>query len=110
MAARGSVAKENVIKKLAQAFGNDFIGENDKKVFLWANDGGERVQIALTLTCPKTFIDAPGAGAAAPSENLGDWDFGDEAPKPVVATKAEPAVITEQEVENIAELLKKLGL
>ena len=110
MAARGSVAKENVIKKLAQAFGNDFIGENDKKVFLWANDGGERVQIALTLTCPKTFIDAPNTAAAAPSENLGDWDFGDETPKPVAATKAEPAVITEQEVENIAELLKKLGL
>ena len=108
MAARGSVAKENVIKKLAQAFGNDFIGENDKKVFLWANDGGERVQIALTLTCPKTFIDAP--NAAAPSENLGDWDFGDEVPKPVAATKAEPAVITEQETENIANLLKKLGL
>ena len=108
MAARGSVAKENVIKKLAQAFGNDFIGENDKKVFLWANDGGERVQIALTLTCPKTFINAP--NAAAPSENLGDWDFRDEAPKPMVATKAEPAVITEQETENIANLLKKLGL
>lgn len=108
MAARGSVAKENVIKKLAQAFGNDFIGENDKKVFLWANDGGERVQIALTLTCPKTFIDAP--NAAAPSENLGDWDFRDEAPKPAAATKAEPAVITEQETENIANLLKKLGL
>lgn len=110
MAARGSVAKENVIKKLAQAFGNDFIGENDKKIYLWANDGGERVQIALTLTCPKTFIDAPGAAAAAPSENLGDWDFGDEAPKPVAATKAEPAVITEQEKENIANLLMKLGL
>lgn len=108
MAARGSVAKENVIKKLAQAFGNDFIGENDKKIYLWANDGGERVQIALTLTCPKTFIDAP--NAAAPSENLGDWDFRDEVPKPMAATKAEPAVITEQETENIANLLKKLGL
>ena len=45
MAARGSVAKENVIKKLAQAFGNDFIGENDKKVFLWANDGGSEFRL-----------------------------------------------------------------
>ena len=108
MAARGSVAKENVIKKLAQAFGNDFIGESEKKIYLWANDGGERVQIALTLTCPKTFIDAP--NAAAPNENLGDWDFRDEAPKPVAAIKAEPAVITEEEKENIANLLKKLGL
>lgn len=110
MAARGSVAKENVIKKLAQAFGNDFIGESEKKIYLWANDGGERVQIALTLTCPKTFIDASNAAAATPSENLGDWDFRDEAPKPVAAIKAEPAVITEEEKENIANLLLKLGL
>jgi hypothetical protein len=110
MAARGNIAKERLIKKFIGASGVRFLGEYDKKYYFEEDDGGERVQIALTLTCPKTFIDAPGAAAAAPSENLGDWDFGDEAPKPMAATKAEPAVITEQEVENIAELLKKLGL
>ena len=33
--AKGSVAKENVIKKLAAAFGDNFIGDYDKKVYLW---------------------------------------------------------------------------
>lgn len=108
MAARGNIAKERLIKKFIGASGVRFLGEYDKKYYFEEDDGGERVQIALTLTCPKTFIDAP--DAAVPSENLGDWDFRDEAPKPMAATKAEPAVITEQETENIANLLKKLGL
>lgn len=108
MAARGNIAKERLIKKFIGASGVRFLGEYDKKYYFEEDDGGERVQIALTLTCPKTFIDA--TNAAAPSENLGDWDFRDEVPKPMAATKAEPAVITEQETENIANLLKKLGL
>ena len=45
--ARGSIAKESVVKKIAAEFGADFIGEYDKKVYVWANDGGERVQIAI---------------------------------------------------------------
>ena len=43
MAARGSVAKENIAKKLQEAFGKDYIGEFDRKYYLWGNDGGERV-------------------------------------------------------------------
>ena len=110
MAARGNVAKERLIKKFIGASGVCFLGEYDKKYYFEEDDGGERVQIALTLTCPKTFIAAPSAVAAVPKENFGDWDFGDEALKPVAAAKAEPAVITEQEKENIANLLLKLGL
>lgn len=41
--ARGAIAKEEVIRKIADAFGESFIGEVDKKIYLWANDGGERV-------------------------------------------------------------------
>lgn len=105
---RGNIAKDKLIKKFIKASGITYLGQYDKKYYFEEDDGGERVQIALTLTCPKTFIDAP--NAAAPNENLGDWDFRDEASKPVAATKAEPAVITEEEKENIANLLKKLGL
>ena len=57
--AKGAVAKTNVINKIAMAFGNDFIGEVDKKVYVWADDGGEKVQIALALTCPTTQASAP---------------------------------------------------
>ena len=108
MAARGTVAKENVIKKIAAAFGSDAIGEFDRKYYVWANDGGERVQIAITLTCPKTNIEV--------AENVvadsGDWDFSDNAPATtkVAVSNAPPAEITEEEKENIANLLLKLGL
>jgi hypothetical protein len=41
--AKGSVAKINVIDKIRAAFGSDFIGEYDKKIYVWAEDGGEKV-------------------------------------------------------------------
>lgn len=41
--AKGSNAKTAVQKKIAEAFGDNFIGEYDKKLYVWANDGGEMV-------------------------------------------------------------------
>ena len=35
--ARGSIAKEVIVKKLKDAFGADFIGEVDKKIYIWAS-------------------------------------------------------------------------
>lgn len=99
--ARGTTAKSEVQRKIAEAFGGDYIGEVDKKLYVWANDGGERVQIAISLTCPKNNIEIDGAAAAQPTNA---FDFGEVPPK------REPAKISEQEQQNIAELLKKLGL
>ena len=105
--AKGAVAKTVVINKLAEAFGADFIGEYDKKIYLWANDGGERVQIAISLTCPKTPIEV-----ANVDTDGGDWDFSDNAQKSstVAVTNAAPAEITEEEKQNIADLMARLGL
>ena len=106
--AKGATAKEEVVKKIAEAFGNNFIGEFDKKVYLWANDGGEMVQIAISLTCPKNPIQVD----ASVSLDDGDFDFTDDAPKTskVAVSAAPPAEITEEEKKNIADLLLKLGL
>lgn len=105
--AKGSVAKSNVINKLAEIFGNDYIGEYDKKQYIWANDGGERVQIAISLTCPKNPIEI-----ANVTEDGGDWDFSDSKPVAgaVAVTNAAPAEITEEEINNIAAMMAKLGL
>ena len=54
--AKGTIAKESVVLKIREAFGADFIGEVDKKVYLWAKENGEKVQIALSLSCPKNPI------------------------------------------------------
>ena len=106
--AKGAVAKENVTKILAEAFGSNFIGEYDKKIYVWANDGGEMVQIAMSLTCPKNPIQVD----TTVTTSTGDWDFSDN-PKvnaKVAVANAEPAEITEEEKTNIANLLVKLGL
>lgn len=101
--AKGTIAKENVEKKIAAAFGDNYIGNIDKKLYVWANDGAEMVQIAISLTCPKT----PVGGVEVKSG--GDLDFSDG----VGGTVVKPEVnveITEQEKENLADLLAKFGL
>ena len=106
--AKGAIAKENVIKTIAEAFGSNFIGEFDKKVYVYANDGGEMVQIAISLTCPKNPIQVDDSV----SLDDGDLDFTDDTPKTskVAVSAAPPAEISEEEKKNIAELMAKLGL
>jgi hypothetical protein len=41
--ARGSIAKNAVIEKIKDAFGGDYVATIDGKVYVWANDGGEKV-------------------------------------------------------------------
>ena len=105
--ARGTEAKNKVVAKLAAAFGEDYIGEFDKKYFIWSSENGERVQIAISLTCPKNPIEI-----AATAEPDGDWDFSDDKPKTanVAVTNAAPAEITEEEKQNLADLMARLGL
>lgn len=71
---------------------------------MWAQDGAERVQIAISLTCPKNPIGTVDMGSAF-SDGL---DF--EAPPVLTQTKFEPAEITEQEVENLSAMMARLGL
>lgn len=102
--ARGTEAKKVVVAKLKQAFGADYIGEESNKHYVWASDGGEKVQIAISLTCPKNPI-----GTVDMSSAFGDGlDF--EAEPVVVQTKFEPAEITQQEMDNLAEMMARLGL
>jgi hypothetical protein len=98
MAVKGAAAKEQVIKRISSAFGEDFIGEVDKKIYVWANDNGERVQIAISLTCPKVYVE--NASSAKANDIL---DFSTESSP----TNVE---VSEEEKKNIAELMAKLGL
>lgn len=99
--ARGDNAKILIVDKLKQAFGEDFAGYQDKKVYLWGNDGNERVQIALSMTCPKDFI------GDVPATSDGGMNF--EAMDNKVSN-SKPIEITSEEMKNIEELMRKLGL
>lgn len=91
MAVRGSIAKKEVEKKLAEAFGKDYLGEVNKKYYVQVPENNEMVQIAITLTCPKENLDFGSQDAAMP------------------AATQNPQ-FTEKERENIAELMRRVGL
>ena len=108
MAAKGTIAKDNVIKKIQSVFGSDYVGVVDKKVYVWAEENGEKIQVAISLTCPKVPVGAPAASEsfeAASSNNVLDFEN-----MTSVISKPEPAIITEQEKENIAAIMERLGL
>lgn len=103
--AKGTIGKQNVINKIKQAFGADFIGEYDKKIYVWTTENGERIQIALSLTCPKVSV------AISDNPTTGDFNFEDDAPNVVVAAGAfQPAEITTEERERVNDLMRRLGL
>lgn len=94
MAVKGTIAKTNVENKIKEAFGSDFVGIADKKLYVLAEDGGQKVQIAISLTCPKVGLDVD-----APVGN----SFVEGTGAPVVEMTAE-------EEANIQTLIAKLGL
>lgn len=97
--AKGQKAKSNVTEVIARAFGDDYVGEFDKKLYVWANDeNGERIQVSLALTCPKVFR---GVEATAPTA----LNFEDE-----TESVFKPAEITNEEKQTLADLMNKLGL
>jgi hypothetical protein len=104
--AKGAIAKENVAKKIAQAFGSDFVGEFDKKLYVWADENGERVQIAIAMTCPKTPVGNIDY-SAEPGNSL---NFEDMSAGPVAGGNTVSAEISDEEKKNIAELMARLGL
>ena len=93
--ARGANAKAAVENKIAAAFGEDYIGMYDKKLYVWADDGGERVQIAISMTCPKTKFSVE--GDSFPEGNFGTPDT------------YVPAEMTENEMDNVRRLIQELG-
>lgn len=103
--ARGTIAKQNVVNQLQSAFGQNWIGEYDKKYYVWSQENGERIQIAISLTCPKVPVEVSNAPIA------GDFNFEDDAPGVVVAAGGyQPAEITDEERDRVRDLMRLLNL
>lgn len=107
--AKGSVAKSKVAKMLADAFGKDFIGEYDKKYYVQAEENGEMVQVAIALTCPKNPVAVSGYVNVSAEMNFEDDD---NKPKMIttIANSDEKLEITKEEENNIADMMRRLGL
>lgn len=100
--AKGAEAKANVMQRIAAAFGSDFVGEFDKKIYVWSTEGGERMQVALAMTCPKVPVGTINQSTTQDFEN------------PTITSAApvsfEPAEFTESERKTVEDLMKQLGL
>lgn len=123
MATKGSKAKEYVENKIKETFGENFIAIVDKKVYVWADDGGERIQVALSLTCPKVPIEVDTVKKVVdiPETKTETFSWGGFATQPGAWGSAatsipktpepKPAVeITQAERDRIAKLIEKLNL
>lgn len=104
MAVKGTVAKEKVTKIIADAFGDNYIGEFDKKLYVWADDSGNRIQVSIALTCPKVYR---GVEETASTEMSFDDD---DAPSDKTPSGYKPADITQEEQDTLADLMTRLGL
>lgn len=97
--AKGAIAKQVVEDKLREVFGKDFLGIADKKVYVQAEEDGQMVQVAITMTCPKTPFITDGATA----DGFPEGNFADP-------TEYKPAEITSDELDNVRKMIKELGL
>ena len=91
MGAKGTIAKENFMNKIISQNQDIYIGCYDKKYYFWSSENGENMQIAISITCPKNQIESTSFVAAT-------------------AEKPKEDKISEEELKNIEELMKKLGL
>lgn len=94
--ARGSIAKTNLLEKFKTALGQDFVGmdSDGKKAYFWSTENGEKMQVCITMTVPKT----PLTTDTMPKEMV----FGD-GPVPV-------SPISEDEQATLDRLMKELNL
>lgn len=109
--ARGSEAKEWVAKKIIECFGQENVIEYDKKLYITTKENGEKIQVALTLTCPKTLISPSGVEATpAKSAFSGGLDFESMGAATATPEAFKPAEITPDEKETVQDLMRRLGL
>jgi hypothetical protein len=104
MAAKGSIAKDNLIKRFATAVGDDYIGASDdgKKFYFWSTENGEKVQVYISMTVPKTPI-------ACGNVSNGKFEFGDSPESSVVVPQVKKEM-DENEAAILARLKQELGL
>ena len=50
---RGEEARAKVYENIKEAFGENFVGVFDKKIYVWAEEGAEKIQFSITITMPK---------------------------------------------------------
>ena len=96
MAARGTESKSIIFNKLKEVYPNSFWEDENKILRIPMNEGGNPIEIKVTLTAAKNILGSGAVESAFPT-----------ASEPVVE---KPVEMTEEEKENVATLLASLNL
>lgn len=108
--ARGAVSKQEVTKKILSNFEGSFTYNDGKEIRIPMMEDGELIQIKVALTAAKENVN-PGDDNALPGQNnVVQTETG-----PVfvhTVSKEETKIVepTEEEKQNVQDLLKSLGL
>lgn len=101
--ARGALAKEIIKEKILNTFEGSFTYSNGKEIRIPIEENGSIIQIKIQMTAAKDNVSPDGEveRAAAVVETDAPSNF--PAPK-------KPVEPTEEEKQNVSDLLKALGL
>ncbi len=99
--ARGAVSKEKITKTILETFAGSFL--YDKEIRIPMSEDGEVIQIKVVLTTAKTNVES-GDDTKIPGIDNNEINFG------IAMSAKEKIEVTEEEKQNVATLLKNLGL
>ena len=110
--ARGAIAKTEVINRIIKNFDGAFLYNDGKEIRIPMLDNGEEVQIKVTLACAKENVAQgddnimPGEKTVESSDNEINFD------NTTSTSQKEEVYIepTEEEKQNVSDLLRRLGL
>ena len=100
--ARGAVAKEQVFKKMLEVFDGSFMYNSGKELRIPIDENGIPIQIKVTLTAAKDNVSVGEEISAAVAK--------EEAPVSNFPAPKKKVEVTEEEKQNVEDLLKALGL
>ena len=103
--AKGAVAKQEIGAKILECFEGAFYYNNGKELRIPWNENGVEVQIKIAMTCAKDNVTADGEEVSRPAAVASET-----APSSSFPAPHKKAEITEEEKQNVEDLLKALGL
>lgn len=103
--ARGAAAKEIVFKKILETFEGSFMYNGGKECRIPIDENGIPIQIKITLTAAKDNVSADGEEISRPAATASET-----APSSSFPAPHKKAEVTEEEKQNVEDLLKALGL
>jgi hypothetical protein len=104
--ARGQIFKEEISKKILEAFPGSFKYDGGKEIRICGTEDGEPIQIKVTLTCAKINVE-PDGDIAIPGALNNEINFGQTNEK---VTEQTAVKITQEEKDNIKKILSALDL